>query len=423
MYTEHFDFSKPTLHVEGMPITHVVQRFGTPLYLYNLPVVRRQYEKLTAIHPDVEVFYSLKANPLRWICREFRDLGAGAEVASGGELVKALETGFEPHDIIFVGPGKTVEEIELAVRSKILAVVVESKREIEQVSRIARDLATVAHVLLRLHFPHVSIRSPERMIGRPSQFGLPPDGARGLLEWAFPNVRILGVHCYGASQVLDAGDLAALSQEIFRFLDSARGLFDPYPTCIGLGGGFGVPYSDREQDVDLGAYSECLTGLLAEYQTLWGGDPMRIIVESGRFLVAESGLFVCHVLDIKSSGGECFLITDGGINRFLRPGLHGVNHPTFVLNKLHQVPSRTYNIVGPLCTPLDVLGRRVRLPEVEEGDVIGVFNAGAYGLSMSLLNFLSHPCPAEVVLDRNEIFVARRHGTFQQLLQEENSDG
>jgi len=391
--------------IDGIGISEIVRIHPTPFYLYSAQVIRANFERLRANFPGFDIFYSFKANPNLRICRILRELGSGADISSRGELAAALYVGFSPDDIAFVGPGKSRDEIEQAIASGIFAIVVESIDELELVDEIARQKGRSVRILLRINTLEEPI-SPEMMVGGPSKFGFDEEvvvdevGSKKLT-----NARIEGIHVYSASQVLDTN---FISKHIDYVADLALRLaseigFDL--RCVDFGGGFGVPYGD-ESPLNLDPIR--VAAERASRVLLGKHEGCRLIFEIGRYVVAEAGVFVTRVLRVKRSRGKQFVITDAGMNHFTRPVLMRARHPIKILNKMSEPPRVTCDVVGPICTPVDASGRDVNLPEPEPGDLIGIFNAGAYGYSMSALNFMSLGFPAEIIVDQGRVEVIRK---------------
>ncbi len=389
--------------VDGVPISEVLSLHRTPFYLYSASRIRANLERLQTNLPGFDIFYSFKANPNLRICKILRELGAGADVSSRGELAAALRVGFDVGDIAFVGPGKSDDEIQQAITHGIFAIVVESTDELRLVDRLARRIGRNVRVLLRINTLEEPI-SPEMMVGGPSKFGFDEETLIDDVRMInLKNVQIEGIHVYSASQVLDADLIAKHIDYVADLaLRVADGLgFDL--KCVDFGGGFGVPYGDGEP-LDLNVIREAAF----RARDLLKQRACRLIFELGRYIVAEAGIFVTRVLWVKQSRGENFVITDGGMNHFSRPVVMRVSHPIGILNKLKEPADVACNVTGPICTPIDVSGRNIRLPRPEPGDIIGIFNAGAYGYTMSMLNFMSLGLPAEIMIDGGKIEVVRK---------------
>lgn len=409
--------------IGGRRITDIVGKFGTPLFVYDGDMIRDRYDTVKEALASFEIFYSLKANPSLGLIGFLRTLGAGAEIASGGELFLANEVGFDPLDIVFAGPGKTDSEVEEAIISRIFALNAESVRELERVAHISRLVGVPARVALRINTSAglsragVGSAGPlhEQMAGGPSKFGIDEEKLdRVARAWDRRTTEIVGIHIYTASQILDPDEIIANARrtaEAARHVEDALGI---ELASIDFGGGFGVPHYDEEVPLDLPALGARIQEEFGEFSTRGG---FRLIVELGRYLVSECGVFVTRVLELKESRGERFVITDGGINQFIRPALMKVRHQARAITRLGAPPTVRAKVSGPLCTPIDITSREIDVPEeIAIDDLIGVFNAGAYGYSMSPQLFLSHPTPAEVIVHDGEVVEARRRGRREDLL-------
>jgi diaminopimelate decarboxylase len=401
--------------VAGVPLQTLLEAHETPLYVYNADVLGHKYGLLKQHFPRFEIFYSLKANPSLALCRRLRSLDSRAEVSSRGELATVLKAGFPPENVLYLGPAKAEPEVRAAIDAGVYAVVTDSPHELVLIERLAREKGARVRVLLRIN----TFESPEGlqevMVGGPSKFGFDEERVADQVgAVTLDHARIGGIQVYSASQVLDA---AFIADHLRIVMDLAIRLsheigFDL--ECIDFGGGFGVPYAPADADLDLSAVALHADRLLVAHRERLGD--CRFIFEVGRFLVAEAGVFVTKVLRVKESRGKTFVVADGGMNHFTRHAFMGVRHPIRLLNKIAQEPDGEYEVVGPCCTPLDVLGAAVPLPHPEPGDVIGVFNAGAYGYSMSMLGFLSFGWPKELLVDGGRVSVVRDGLDAEQVL-------
>jgi diaminopimelate decarboxylase len=376
----------------------LVERFCSPLYVYDAGIIRERWRQLRHALPDAcDIHYAVKANPSLGILALLRSLGAGAEVASRGELLAARRAGFAPENILWAGPGKTPLEHETAAIFDIAAIHAESDAEIRRLDALGRRMGRRINAGVRVHVPF-SAGESTRIIGGASatKFGVPEQDALDLArEWAaLPGLLLRSVHVFNASNVLDASALvASAARTLALAADLAeRGLPVEF---VDLGGGLGVPMLPNEQPLDVAALGRGLAQALDNARRERGFAP-RLVIEPGRFLVAESGRYLMRVIDVKSHAGVEFLVCDGGIQHLLRPALVGQAHPVQAMSG-RQGPLRSRRVVGPLCTSLDDLGGH-DLPDVEPGDVLAVTCAGAYGFTESMPLFLSHARPAEILL-------------------------
>ncbi|MFI8193386.1 type III PLP-dependent enzyme [Streptomyces sp. NPDC085946] len=402
----------------------LAERYGTPLYVYDLARVRAARRDLFGFLPEgVEVYYAFKANPHPDLVRALRT-GDGpackAEISSTGELAAALEAGYPGADILYTGPGKTPGELDEAVRNGVGLFSAESLTDLEHIGRAARAHGTTAGCLLRINSATASAASGVRMTGKPTQFGIDaetvPETAAALIS--VPGTSVEGLHLFSQSNARDEESLLA---EFRHTLETAARIQDELGVrlrVLDIGGGFSVPYG---RTGDRAAYPKLRGELAAALDVFfpdWRRGLPRIAVESGRYLVGDSGHLVTAVSNLKTGRGHTFAVLDAGINVF--GGMSGLGR---ILPVSVEVPAdedgRQVTLAGPLCTPGDVLGRNVTVPAgLAPGDLLAVPNTGAYGPTASLLMFLGRPSPVEVVTDGEDTVSVTRiertrvpHGT------------
>lgn len=402
-----FDVVDNCLQVGGMPLTRLAQRVGqTPFYAYDRALVTRRVQALRQhLPPEVELHYSIKANPMPALVQHLAGLVDGLDVASGGELRVALDTGIDPANISFAGPGKRDGELAQAVAAGA-CVHAESEREIRALARIGADLGIAPLLVLRIN-PDFELKgSGMRMGGGAKQFGIDAEDAPRLLALAGElGLDVLGFHIFSGSQSLKAD---AIVETQARTVDLALQLaaISPAPVrMLNIGGGFGIPYFPGEAALDLAPIG---AGLALQAARVRAALPQaRLSIELGRYLVGEAGIYVARVIDRKVSRGQVFLVTDGGLHHHLAAsGNFGQvirkNYPVAIGNRMtgekQGEEHEAVSVVGPLCTPLDLLAERMELPRAEVGDLVVVFQSGAYGRSASPGGFLSHPDVVEVLV-------------------------
>ncbi|HEX6870116.1 MAG TPA: type III PLP-dependent enzyme [Micromonosporaceae bacterium] len=390
----------------------LAERFGTPLYVYDLAKVRAAHADLRAALPSrAGLYYSLKANPHPGLVRQLAALGCRAEVCGEGELRAATLAGVDPADMLLTGPGKSVDLLGSAFAGGLRRFSVESPTDLDRVAELARRHDTVAECLLRVNADEAVPGMGLAMTGTASQFGADASWVTARPERfrARPGVRITGLHLYMGTNLTDEATL--LRQ--FGTAAALAGRLGPLVgelTEVDLGGGFGLPYARSGARPAWPALRDQLAGLLDRHLPGWRSGSPRITFESGRYLVGESGTLVCRVLDVKYSKGQRFAVLDAGINHL--GGMSGLRRlppivPTLLVEQEPAEPSPT-TVVGPLCTPLDTLVRGAQLPPLRAGSLVCIPNVGAYGLTASLLAFLSHPAPVEVLVDGDRVVEATR---------------
>ena len=395
--------AKDCLMVGGVPLDVLAQRVGsTPFYAYDKNALDQRVRLLRSSLPaDIELHYAIKANPLPALVSHMARLVDGLDVASGGELKVALAAGCDPANISFAGPGKSDAELAQAVAAGIL-LNVESPREVEVLHRVSRDLGKPARIAVRVN-PDFELKSSGmKMGGGPKPFGVDAELVPELLhEVGKLGLAFEGFHIYSGSQNLKSESICEAQQKTVE-LAIRLSEFAPSPVrVLNIGGGFGIPYFPGEQPLDLVSIGKNLETLVRR-----GKDALpeaRLVIELGRYLVGEAGVYVCRVIDRKISRGQVFLVTDGGLHHHLAAsGNFGQvirkNYPVAIGNRMVGTRREIVSVVGPLCTPLDILGERMELAEAYPGDLVVVFQSGAYGYTASPRGFLSHPEPAEVLV-------------------------
>jgi diaminopimelate decarboxylase len=376
---------------------------GTPFFAYDRGLLTRRVAELRAALPSgIDLSYAVKANPMPAVVHHLGGLVDSFDVASALELRTALNTTMPPSRVSFAGPGKTPAELSQAVAAGV-TVEMESATEARRLVEIGQRLGIRPRVAVRVN-PDFEIKgSGMRMGGGSQQFGLDAEQVPALLkELVGAEVDILGFHVFAGSQNLRAEVLVEAQRNT---VDLVLQLAEAAPSPVrylNLGGGFGIPYFEKDAPLDLTAIGANLAELL-ETKIRVQFPEARVVVELGRYIVGECGVYVTRIVDRKESRGRTFLVVDGGLHHQLAAsGNFGQvirrNYPVAIGNRMEEEASETVTVVGRLCTPLDVLGDRVTLPPADVGDLVVVFQAGAYGFTASPTAFLSHPEPAEVLL-------------------------
>lgn len=392
----------------GFPPDQLAEQFGTPLYIYDFDVVAGQVAMLQAVLPPVvELAYAVKANPALAVVEHLGRLGLGADIASGGELATVTKAGIAPDRIVMTGPGKREDELRAAVAAGIRAVTVESPGELARLEAIAAGAGRVQPVMLRAAVSEHARLERVRLVGDDGagKFGMDAADlvASARRAVASPHLDLLGLHAFGASNVLDAG---ALVDHVAATVHAARRLAVTVGVGLRLvdaGGGLGIPYEPHEESLDMVRFGRGL----AEVTRDWATDPVmreaRLLMEPGRFLVGPAGAYLARVVDCKTVNGSVVVILDGGVHHVLRPALVGQEHRIRAFGGGGGGGSSGGRIVpvtvaGPLCSGLDVFSQGAVMTPPEVGDLVAVLDVGAYGFTESMPLFLSHPIPAEVAV-------------------------
>jgi diaminopimelate decarboxylase len=391
------------LLIGGMNLSRLAARVGrTPFYAYDRGLLTQRVATLREmLSPAVKLHYAMKANPMPALVGHMAGLVDGIDVASGGELKIALDAGADPREISFAGPGKSVGELRQAVAAGIL-VNAESFREIGELAAISRELGLPARVAVRVN-PDFELRSSGmKMGGGAKQFGIDAERVpEALAEIGRQGLAFEGFHLFAGSQNLKA---EAIVEAQHKSVAAARRFMAHAPApvrVLNLGGGFGIPYFPGEQRLDLAPIGANLAQLAEDIRREM--PEAALVIELGRYLVGEAGVYVTRVVDRKVSRGQVFLVTDGGLNHHLSAtGNFGQvirkNYPVAIGNRMDSTEKEVVSIVGPLCTPLDLLADRMELPKAEPGDLVVIFQSGAYGASASPQAFLGHPPVVEVLV-------------------------
>lgn len=418
--------SRGELLIGGLTVSSLAGLHGTPLFVYDRNIVEQKYAALRAALPRrFAISYSVKANPNPAFLVFFLEKGCGLEIASAGEFYQAQRAGCSAQNIVFAGPGKTESELELAISHGIGELHAESELEIERITAISKKLDVRTAIAIRVNPNEDGQGGAMQMGGKSAPFGIDEEKLDPLLNRIInnPQLDFRGIHLFVGTQILDHEVLLAQYQKGLDIVRHAASITNRPVGVLDFGGGLGIPYFEDDSELDLNQLAVGLGELIAGIEK----DPCfaqtKFMVEPGRFLVGEAGVYVTRINDIKISRGKKYLILDGGMNHHLAASgnLGQVikrNFPIAALGKLDAPLTETVDVVGPLCTPLDTLGRSVQLPQTEVGDLVGIFQSGAYARSASPLGFLSHPTPPEVWIEAGQDYLIRRRGSSEDSLRD-----
>ena len=378
-----------------------VQEYGSPLYLYDMGQFRSNIDRLREnLFPESGLFFSMKANPLSEFCSIACKKNCGIEIASGGELELALDSGVASGNIVFTGPGKTEGELLKSIEAQIYMIHAESLREIRIINQLAEKKNRNVPIALRINPNGITSTGKVQMSGTASQFGIEEtELVDSLFEEinSLKNINLSGVHIYMGTSILDAEEICRNTEYSIRLATELSSKYAFKIRYLNVGGGFGIPYFHGEKALDLTALRNGMALIKEKYQEQL--RETKIFFESGRYLLADCGLFLVRVLYRKESRGNTYLVCDGGANfhaasAFLGRFVRG-NFPMYVLGK--KGAEKEFYVTGPSCTPTDLLGQKVMLPsDADEGDIIVIEKSGAYGLTYSPYGFLSHKLPLEI---------------------------
>jgi len=399
-----FPVSNGEICVGGIVLTQLArQAGGTPFYVYDRERIAQRVAEVRAILPaNVQLHYAIKANPMPALLEYLAAQVDGFDVASAGEMKLALDAGMRAANIGFAGPGKRQQELQQAVAAGIL-VNAESERDIRLLADAGLAAGRPGRLAIRIN-PAFDLKSSGmKMGGGPSPFGIDEEQVAALLpRLDQPGLAFEGFHVYAGSQNLRAESLADCLREAYALVCRLAPLAPARLASINLGGGFGIPYFPGEARLDLGPIAAALSKIAEDVRQRFGNA--KLILELGRYLVGEAGLYVTSIIDRKVSRGRVFLVTDGGLNHHLAAsGNFGQvlrkNYPLAIGNRMDAPPAAApVTVVGPLCTPLDLIGDNVLMAEAQPGDLLVVYQSGAYGASASPQAFLAHPPVVEILV-------------------------
>lgn len=392
------------LTIGGIPVDRLAERVGaTPFFAYDRRLIRERIEFVRRNLPaNVHLSYAVKANPMPAVVQLLSTLVDGLDVASAGEMRVALDSGLPAGRIGFAGPGKSERELTQAVAAGVM-IELESETEVRRVGEAGERLGVRPIVAVRVNPDFALKASGMRMGGGSQQFGVDAESVpaliRDVLAW---DLSFQGFHVFAGSQNLNARILVEVQQRIVDLVVRLSESAGVRPVYLNLGGGFGIPYSVKDSPLDMPLVGRELDSLLQGVIRPKLGNT-RVAIELGRYLVGEAGVYVTRVVDRKVSRGLPFIVVDGGLHHFLAAsGNFGQvirrNFPVAIANRMSEDSTEAQNVVGCLCTPLDMLAEKMLLPPARIGDLVAVFAAGAYGFTASPTAFLGHPAALEVLV-------------------------
>ncbi len=401
----HFTITDNALSFGDFDLNDIFQLgYTTPLYIYSKNIIKNKiYMLRNLLSPEFKIYYSIKANPFQDIVNYLHQYVDGFDVSSIRELDLALSTGTPGNNICYTGPGKSETELEAAIKSNAI-ISAESKLEIEKIIQLGSSLNITPRILIRVNPNYTQRRAGMKMASGSSPFGIDAESVPDIIRW-IENTKLLleGFHVYTGSQILDADAINDGQYNTFKLLKELSNICVQTVNIVNVGGGFGIPYFCKHRPLDITSVTENLNNLLSEINSGKFSTGLHTVIELGRYIVGESGVYICKVIDKKISRGKTYLITDGGMHHHLAAsGNLGQkvrkNFPIYVANKITSHNTEKVTVTGKLCTPLDILADDVLLNKSVVGDYIAIMNSGAYCLSASPINFLSHPVAQEVLL-------------------------
>jgi diaminopimelate decarboxylase len=406
-----FERIQGAVQCDGLPLAELAARYGTPLYVYSASAISERYQEVDDAfrgYPH-RLHYALKANSTLGIARLLRRLGAAADANSIGEIDVALRAGFTPAEIVFTGVGKTDAELERAIGLGLRSINAESEGEIERIDALAAARGVTARVAVRVN-PDIDARShPHISTGlKSNKFGVAIADAREmcLRMRGRRGVQIVGLHSHVGSQITQLEPLQRAAEALVALAAELRAA-GVNVEHLDIGGGLGIPYEGQRVPT-AAEYAATVLPIVRQ-------SGLDLILEPGRFIVAQAGVLLARVVDIKpQAGGKLFVIVDAGMTELMRPMLYGAYHRIEHVEAVDR-PTAVCDIVGPVCETTDTLGKDRSLPRPEVGDLMAVFDAGAYGAVMAS-NYNRRPMPAEVLVENGEPVVIKRRQTIDDLM-------
>jgi diaminopimelate decarboxylase len=390
------------LSIGGRTASELVAEHGSPLFVYDRGLLHSRIEALRAAMPSqLHIHYAMKANPFAPLLEQMVELVDGIDIASGGELTMALNAGAEARQISFAGPGKRDDELLAAIQAGV-TINIESPNECDRVLAIAAREELQPHLAVRVN-PDFDLKgSGMKMGGGAKQFGMDVDFVAATVQKILDaGADWRGFHIFAGSQALKAEAIIETQAQTIALAERLAEQIGQSPEHVNLGGGFGIPYFPGDEPVDIGLVGEALKKQLSALPKILSNT--QFAIELGRYLVGEAGVYLTRIIDRKTSQGETFLVTDGGLHHQLAAsGNFGTvirrNYPAAIATQYDKPSEEAVSIVGCLCTPLDLLSDHSEMPKAEVGDIVAIFCAGAYGATASPANFLGQGPAREILI-------------------------
>lgn len=412
---ESFSYKDGKLFCENVPVKSIADKVGTPVYVYSSESFERHFNQLNAVLDRENIrhliAYAIKANSNLSVIKQFKKLGAGADVASGGEIYRAMKAGIEPSKMVYAGVGKTEDEINYALKIGIGQFNVESQSELERIDAAAYQCAVKAPIALRVN-PNVNPKThPYIATGmRKYKFGIPISQAYELYKQMknMHNIEIKGMHCHIGSQMTECSALESVSDILTNFLMQLKSIGIKLET-VDIGGGIGIRYMNNAT-IDLAVYAKIAKKIVSVY------PDSLLICEPGRFLTGEGGILLTKLLYVKDNGEKLFYIVDAGMTDLIRPALYDAGHN--IIPETKSVGKVTADIVGPVCESGDFLAKNMEIDHIDEGGLLAVMSAGAYGFSMAS-HYNARVNAAEVLVDKDSFSTIRKREIYYDLIKNE----
>lgn len=415
----HLSIRRDGLFLDGVACKALAEKFGTPLYVLSANRIRENYRALHAaligIYQNILICPAYKANSHLAVCHIYKNEHAGAEVVSPSELRIALDAGVEPSKIVYNGPMKKQEDLELAIASDVGLINADSVSELEHMQIAARKVKKRCNAGVRINVDIDPLTHPYLATAqREHKFGVSVDAAIDAYRKASkePELNMIGMHCHLGSNISQPEVISEMADRIFGLASRLKERNGIELSTIDLGGGIGFKYQPADHAISFGKYAHsALAGNLKRLEEL--GSP-ALIFEPGRALVADSGVLLTTVNVLKRQGSVNWAIVDAGMNTFLRPALYGAKHQ-IVLASRESTANETYSVGGPCCESADAFAKGISLPMLKENDVLAILDVGAYGFTMAS-NYNALPKPAVVLISNSEGLLIRRRESYEDMM-------
>jgi len=400
---------KNNLSVENVSAFSLAKKYKTPFYCYSLAQLKNNFYSFSNTFRSAKplVCFSVKSNSNLSLLKELKKIGSGADVVSGGELIKVIKAGIKPNKIVFSGVGKTEDEIRLAIKKRVLLINIESESEANLINKISEKMNTKTLVGIRLN-PNITGKTNKKIStgGRHDKFGLSYKDFVNFCKKinTYKNLKLNSLSVHIGSQITNIKPFQQVLKMINKIINETKINFE----FIDLGGGMGIAYSDNEKKLNLNQYSKLVSKFLKNKKT-------RIIFEPGRFIVGNTSILISKIIYIKKSINKNFVILDAGMNDFMRPALYGAHHKIVPLKKSKNKVYENFEFVGPICESSDKFLSQKYFPKIKEGDYVAITDVGAYGISLAS-NYNTRPIAAEIMVSGSKHKIIKKRQSLENLI-------
>jgi len=400
---------KNNLFVENVLVQKLAKKHKTPFYCYSLSQLKNNFYTLSNAFKKVKpiICFSIKSNANNYILKELKKMGAGADVVSIGELLKAIKAGIKPKNIVFSGIGKTEEEIKMAIKKRVLLINVESESEVNLINKISKKISKKIAIGIRLN-PNVAGKTHQKIStgGKDEKFGLSYNDFVNLCKKIknMKNLNLQGISVHIGSQITNVEPFKKVLSVINKIINKTKINFN----FIDLGGGMGIAYSKKEKQINLQQYASLVNKFIKSKNS-------KIIFEPGRFIIGNAAILVAKIIYIKKSDNKNFIILDAGMNNLMRPALYNAYHQIIPLKKTNRMLRKKIQFVGPVCESSDKFLTQKKFSQIKEGDYVAIANAGAYGMSLSS-NYNTRPTIAEIMINGSKHKIIRKRQSLENLV-------